>query len=169
MSLATAASVLEQLLQALHLTHAFLDEASSTAGEVAQLSDRLRRHEAPAQKTALGELGQPGRVRGVGLASREVLHVPGVDELGAGDALFLEHVPDRLPIDARGLHDDEGHSLGDEPLSQCDEALGVGRELSDLLATSSATTWGAHCSHHGLLVHVQSGDPLNDYVHLLTS
>ena len=43
-------------------------------------ADRLGRHERAADQPVRAELGQPGRVRDIGLAAGQVLHVPGVDQ-----------------------------------------------------------------------------------------
>ncbi len=64
------AGVLEGLLDPLALAGVGLDEPFAVAGQVAQLADRRRRHEAAAQQPVLEQLGQPLGVSHVGLAAR---------------------------------------------------------------------------------------------------
>ena len=56
------------------------DDLGPVAGQVQQPGDLPRRHEASPQQAALQQLGEPGRVRGVGLAPGQVLDVAGVDQ-----------------------------------------------------------------------------------------
>ena len=94
--------VLEQLLQAVRLARALPHQRLAIAGQVAQLADRLGRHEARAQEPMLEQLAQPLRVLHVGLAPGHVLDVLGVDQQQL--EVVLEQVVDGLPVDARGLH-----------------------------------------------------------------
>ena len=69
------AGVFERLVQPVDLTGALLDLRLAIAGEVAQLADRLGRHEVGLQQPRFGELAQPRRVGDVGLAAGdEPLH-----------------------------------------------------------------------------------------------
>ena len=92
----------ERLVQPVDLARALLDLRLAIAREVAQLADRLGRHEVGLQQPRLGELAQPRRVGDVGLAARDLLDVPGVDQHAL--ELVLQDRPRRLPIDAGGLH-----------------------------------------------------------------
>ena len=87
MSAATQSSLMPASSSALcsRLTSrcALLDLRLAIARQVAQLADRLGRHEARLQQPGLGELAQPRRVGDVGLAARDLLDVPGVDQHAA--------------------------------------------------------------------------------------
>ena len=114
-------------MQPVDLARALLDLRLAIAREVAQLADRLGRHEAGLQQPRFGELAQPRRVRDVGLAARDLLDVAGVDQQAL--ELVLQDRPRRLPIDAGGLH----HHLRDAgaPASQsrsAEQAADRGRE-----------------------------------------
>ena len=65
--------ILQQLLQPLDLPAAFAGDRGPGPGQVAQLPDRLGRHERAPDQPVRAELGQPGRVRDIGLAARRVL------------------------------------------------------------------------------------------------
>ena len=62
--------VLKRLVQPLGLPVALGDLGLAIAGELAQLADRLGRHEVGLQKPRLGELAKPRGIRHVGLADR---------------------------------------------------------------------------------------------------
>jgi hypothetical protein len=70
------------------------------------------------------------RVEHVGLATRALLDVPGVDEHQL--EVVLGHRP-RPPVDARGLHRDLPHTERLEPVAQREQPLHRGAELGDLL------------------------------------
>jgi hypothetical protein len=89
--------VLEHLLQALGLTQSFAGDRCSGAGQVPQLSDRFVGNETRPQQPVRAELGQPRRIRDVGLAAGDVLGVVGVDEHHLERAV-LQHVVERLPV-----------------------------------------------------------------------
>jgi hypothetical protein len=61
--------VLQHLVQPLGLTGALIDQRLAVAGQVAQLPDRSGWHEAGADQAALDQLGDPGRIRHIGLAA----------------------------------------------------------------------------------------------------
>jgi hypothetical protein len=96
-------SVLQQLLEPLGLPTPLGDGPGPIPGQVPQPADVSGRHEAAPQQTALEQLAQPGRVTGVGLAARQVLHVPSIRQLQL-ERPRLQHVPDRLPVHTGGLH-----------------------------------------------------------------
>ncbi len=66
-------------------------------GQVPQLPDRLRWHERAPDQPMRPELGQPRGVGNVGLAPRQVLHVPGIDQQHLERAV-LQQVVERLPV-----------------------------------------------------------------------
>jgi hypothetical protein len=72
--------VLEHLVQALGLPAAFFDLGLAVAGVVAQLPDRFGRHERRSHQAVLDELADPFGVTYVGLASRDVAQMAGVEQ-----------------------------------------------------------------------------------------
>ena len=103
---------LEQLLEPLDLPATFPGDRGPGPGQIAQLADRLRGHERPADQAVRAELGQPGRVGDVALAARQVLDVPGVDQHDLEPGV-LKEVVERLPVVPGGLHHRTGDLLGD--------------------------------------------------------
>lgn len=158
------AGVLEELLQALGLPGPFPHDGRAVAGQITQSGDLSGRHEASPQQTALEQLGQPGGVGCVGLASRQVLHVAGVGK-EQFEARSLEHVPDRLPEHPGRLHGHLRHALGHQPLPQLLEVPGEGPELHQHLAPPTGTIGGPDARHHRLLVHIEGCAALHDHVH----
>ena len=98
--------VLQHLLDAVGHARPLPDERLAVAGQVAQLADRLGRHEAGPQQAVLEQLAIHWRVLDVGLAAGHVLDVLGVDQQQLEAA--LQQVEDRLPVDAGRLHRDVG-------------------------------------------------------------
>jgi len=70
-------------MQPLRLTPTLIDLRAAIPREQPEIANRFRRHEARSQQAGLRELAQPHRIADIGLASREVLHVAGVDHLNA--------------------------------------------------------------------------------------
>ena len=124
------AGVLERLVQPVGLALALGDLRLAIAGQRPQPPLRLGRHEAAAQQPGLHQLAQPLRVADVGLAARHVLDVAGVAQRQL--EVVLEHVPDRLPIDAGGLHRHVRDRVRGQPVAQRDQALHGGRELGQM-------------------------------------
>jgi hypothetical protein len=94
------AGVLQGLLDPLALGAMGLDQALAVAGQIPQLADGRRGHEAAPQQPALQQLTQPGRIADVGLTAGQNLDVAGVDQQQLEPA-FLQHIPDRLPAAGR--------------------------------------------------------------------
>jgi hypothetical protein len=133
-------------VEAVGLALALLDLGFAVAGQLAQGADRLGRHEARPQKTRLGELADPGGVRDVGLSTRDLLDVAGVDEYAL--ELVLEDRPDWLPVDPGRLHRDLGDAVGGEPVAQGQQPRHRGRELGKVLLASTAIFGRAHAGGH---------------------
>ena len=102
----------------------------------------------------MGQLGQPRGVVNVGLAPRHIFDVAGIGqhqfELAVG-----ENMPDRLPVDAGGLHDDMRTTFRCKPIGEgyqflggCLERLNPGHHL----AVPQVTNAG----HHRLLVNIET-------------
>jgi hypothetical protein len=120
------------------------------AGEIPQLPDRGRRHEAAPQQPMLQQLRQPGRVADIGLAAGEDLDLPGVDQQQL-EAPLLKDPPDGLPVLAGGLHHHLGDPLGGQPPSQRLQPRGEGLERPHLLVAATVPAGHAHASHHLVL------------------
>jgi len=82
----------------------------------------------------------------------------GVDEQ-AGEGL-LEHVVDRLPVDARALHRHVRHALRFQPLAQTQELGGRRPEGLHVLLTVPAPPQHTHTRRYGVPMAVQSRAPL---------
>ncbi len=97
------------------------DQLFPRACQIAEFLDRRRGHEAAADQAVGQQIRDPGRVVGVALATRDVanVHRVGQDE---GEVL-LEHVPDRLPVDARGFHRHVRTPRGGQPVRQLEQPL----------------------------------------------
>ena len=147
-------------LEALAL--AVVDLRLAIPGQVAQRADRLRRHEARLQQPGLQQLAKPLRVLDIGLATRALLHVPGVDEHQL--EAVLEDRPDRPPVHAGGLHRDLRDAERLQPVAQRQQAVNRRFELRDVLLELAALP-DAHARHHGRLVHIKRARALNDPLH----
>jgi hypothetical protein len=94
--------VFQRLVQPVGLALALGDLRLAIARQRPQLTLGFGRHEAGSQQPGLHELGQPLRVRDVGLAARDLLDVARVAQRQL--KVFFQDVPDRLPVGAGGLH-----------------------------------------------------------------
>jgi hypothetical protein len=166
------AGVLQGLLDPLALGAVGLDEPLAVAGQIPQLADRRRRHEAAPQQPTLQQLTQPGGITDIGLAAGQDLDVAGVDQQQLEPALF-QHIPDRLPVLAGGLHHHLGDALGLQPVRQRLQAGGERRVGADLLAATPATPTraasirDADAGHHLNLADIQRRGPFHDQLHRL--
>jgi hypothetical protein len=157
------AGVLEHLVEALGLAAALVDLGLAIAGEITKLADLFGRDERRPDQAVLDELADPFGVGHVGLSSRHVAQVPGVEDPALGG--FFEHVEHRLPINARRLHPDQGDPLGDQPVAQGQQVGGHGPERHGLLLAPTSFPRGAHTGDHGVFVDVESAAAFNDDVH----
>jgi hypothetical protein len=98
------------------------------------------------------QVGDPGGAVHVGLASPEVLDVHRVGEHQL--ERLLEHMPDRLPVDAGGLHRDVRHLVFGEPVSQPKQFLRRRAEALDDVA-SARRLLDAHAGDDRVLVDVE--------------
>src|SRR5215208_927346 len=94
--------LLQDLLQALNLPGALLYLRLAVAGEIPELPDLLRRHEAGTYQPVLKELADPLGVFDVGLPAGDILEVVSIQK-PALEVLFKQIV-DRLPVNTGGLH-----------------------------------------------------------------
>ena len=75
------AGVFQDLLQPPQFPGALLDQAGAVSGQITQSAHPRRRHETRPDQPMLDQPGDPCRVGDVGLATRDVAHVPGVEQL----------------------------------------------------------------------------------------
>lgn len=99
------AAIGENLLQAVLLGRQLPDQFLPLARNQAQLTQLHRRDERPAQQAGAGQCGQPLRIAYIGLAPRDMLDVPGIDDLSA-NAERLQGGIGALPVNAGAFHDD---------------------------------------------------------------
>jgi hypothetical protein len=144
----------------------------AVAGEIAQLPDGRRGHEAAPQQPTLQQLSKPGGIADVGLAARQDLDVAGVDQQQLQPAL-LQHIPTGLPVLPRRLHHHLGDALPLQPVGQGLQARGERRVGADLLAASSPTPTragrvrDADAGHHLVLADIQPRGAFHDQLHRL--
>jgi hypothetical protein len=162
------AGVLEHLLQPLDDPGAFLDEHPAVAGQVPQLPDRCRRHEAGRDQPVLEQLGDPGRVGHVGLATRDVVQMLGIEQPDLGNPL-LEQEVHRLPVHPGGLHAHQVDLLGDQPIAQRGQFGGRREEGERLRGAATARPRAPDGGDHGVAVHVQTGAAFHELIHCGTS
>ena len=94
---------------------------------VLQLPDFGGRHEAAAQQSVRVQRGQPLAVGHVGLAARNILHVPAVDHHHRQPSGF-QHLVEVEPVNAGGLQRHGLHALFREPVAQGLQITGEGAE-----------------------------------------
>jgi len=141
-----------------------LDEPLAVAGQVPQLANGRRGHEAAPQQPVLQQLGQPGRVANIGLAAGQELDVAGVDQQQLQPAL-LQHIPDGLPIVAGRLQHDLRDVVVLEPLGKGLQTGAERRVGVHLLATPAGAIGHANAGHDLVLADIQSGAALVDHLH----
>ena len=95
-----------------------------------QRPDLVPRPEAATEQPVLVQSLDPLRVAHVGLASRNALHRPRVDEQHLKAARF-EDLVDGDPVHARGLHGDRRDPERLEPIGKAVEISGEGVETPD--------------------------------------
>ena len=75
------AAIGEHLVQAVLLGRQLPDQLLPLPGNEAQFTQLRRRDERPAQQSGPRQRGQPLRIADIGLVSRDILDVPGIDDL----------------------------------------------------------------------------------------
>jgi hypothetical protein len=131
------ASVLQELVQQLHLARTLLDLGLAVASQVAQLADRARRHETRAHQPVLDRLADPLGVADVALAAWHVARVLRVQEPAI--ELVLTHVLDRPPVDAGRLHPHQRDPEAAQPVEQDQQPPSRRREAARLLPALAAS------------------------------
>ena len=99
-----------------------MDKLPARARQVAEFLNRGGWHEAAADQSVRQQVGDPRRIVHVALASRHVADVHRVRQ-DQREVLF-EHMPNGLPINARGFHRDVRTAVSREPLVQFEETAG---------------------------------------------
>jgi hypothetical protein len=85
------------------------------------------------EPTVLVQPPQPLGVADVSLAAGHVLGIPGVDQHHL-EAMLLEDLVDRNPVDPGGLHGDRPHAAAREPFRQALQITRTGAEAAHGLA-----------------------------------
>ena len=155
---------LQQLEQPVALGRLALHQLAAVAQQLAQVAQRLRRHEALGDQAVADQIGDPLGILHVGLAAGHVADVPRI----ADDQLEmpLQHGIDRPPVDARALHADMRHTRLLQPVAQRLEIAGHGRETcAPLWSAGDPAAPIRQARHHRLLMHVQPGTPLDHHLH----
>src|SRR5258708_23086206 len=107
------------------------DELFARACQIAEFLDRRRWYEDAADQAVGQQIRDPRRIVPVALATRDVanVHRVGQDE---GERL-LEHVPDRLPVDARSFHRHVRAPRAGQPVRQLQQPLRRRRDRALLI------------------------------------
>ncbi len=167
MSVATMASLIpassRHLVEPVGLARPVLDEGLAVAGEVAELPDRGRRHEAPPQEPALQQLRDPGGIRQVGLPPREVPDVGSVHQ--EEGVAVLEQVVDGPPVDPGALHRHVADLVRGEPVPERQELGSRGPESLQDLRPLPPLPREPHAGGDGGLMHIQPGTARDQHIH----
>jgi hypothetical protein len=127
----------QRLLHVLHMPGLGLEQHLALARQRAQYAHLLVRTEGRAEQAVGHQLLQPGPVKGpfvaravqhVGLASRDILHMPRVDQ-EHGEAARLQQFEQWDPVHAGGFHGHGIHAAGLQPRG---DGVEVDREASEL-------------------------------------
>ncbi len=93
----------QHLVQAVLLGGELPDQLLPLAGHQAQLAQSGRRDERSPQEPRAGQCREPLGIPDIGLATGDILHMPGVHHLSA-NARRLQRRIRALPVNARALH-----------------------------------------------------------------
>ena len=122
--------------------------------QIAQLPDRLRRHEARADQAVGQEIGQPAGIARIALAAGQIARLVGVDQHQRERG--VQDVPHRLPIDTGCLHHDMRDTTLFEPSCEREKIARRGREAA-LLVGDLAASHGARADRHEGGMHIKTG------------
>ena len=117
-----------------------------------------------AEQPGLGELAQPLGILDVGLATRDLLDVPGVDQHALKPV--LKDRPHGPPEHPGRFHHDLRHTERLEPIKQRQQARDGRRELRHMLLAPAVLRGHPHGRRDLLLVNIQRRRALNYRLHL---
>ena len=117
----------------------------------------------PGQTRPNWTVRQPHPTGGAVLNQRHVPEMAGVEQLAL--ELVLEQVEHGLPVDAGGLHPDDGHGVAAQPVRQRDQASGRRAKLADLLPAAAIAVPDAHARGDLGLVDVEHRAALDQTIH----
>ena len=118
----------QRLLHVLHMPGLGLEQHLALARQCAQHAHLLGRTEGRAEQAVGHQLLQPLAVQDIGLAARDVLHMPRVDQ-EHGEAARLQQLEQRDPVHAGGFHRYGIHAAGLQPFG---DGVEVDREAGEL-------------------------------------
>jgi hypothetical protein len=112
------------------------------------------------------ELSQPGRIRNIGFATGQILHMSGVDQHHLDTHQVFKQVVERFPVIAGGFHDYAGDPLSHEVLTQRQDLAGRGSPRRHCLDRSTSSRPGQANAHLGVPFRdIHSGAPGVDHFH----
>jgi hypothetical protein len=135
------------------------------AGQVAQLLDGRWRYKARANQSVRKQIGNPGGVTNIGLATRNVADVLGVGQHQL--KVTLEQMPHRLPVHPCSFHRHVSHGVLSEPVVELQQSRGRRREAFHLVVR-----WlrdAADTGDNAILVYVQPGTARIQHLHRCSS
>ena len=108
--------ILERLLNALNVLRNLACQLRSRPCQIAKVLNWGWRHKARPDQAVRKQVGDPDRVIDVALAAGNIADVSSIREHKLEPA--LQHVPDRLPVDAGRLHRHVRDALPRQPIRQ---------------------------------------------------
>ena len=97
------------------------------------------------------QVGDPLRIADVGLAARDVPNVLGVGEHEL--EAFLQHVPDRPPVDPGRFHRHMRAAVSADPVGKRQQLAGRGRKVAGLVMARGRDA--AHAGNYRVLVDIE--------------
>ena len=158
--------VLQDLVDPVLVANHFAHRLSPRSRQIAQLPDRSRRHEARRNQPVCQQIGNPGRIVHVALATRNVAHLLGIgqDQRKA----LIQHVPHRLPVNPGRLHRYVRDAQALQPIAQRHQLARRGAEPAHLLHHLATRKDPRACHHFGLVnVEASTASIENFHLHLL--
>ena len=111
----------------------------------------------------LDKLAAPLGILDVALATGDVTKMASVVEPAL--ELVLQQIEHRPPVDAGGLHPDDGHRPAAQPVSQREQPRAGGGELPDLLAAAAGIVRDTDARGDLRLVDVEHRATLDQTIH----
>ena len=136
-----------------------LDQDLAMPGQVTELPNLDRGHEAAPQQSVLQQLRDPDAIQDVRLPSRDLFDVSGVDQQAR--AGVLEDVEHGLPVHPRALHRHVGDPVRPQPVAQPQQLRGRRAERADVLLSPAPRARHPHARGHRVPMHIQPTSPLD--------